>query len=123
MGNDSSRVDESPAHEVFIDEFEIGVFEITNAQYVKYLNQAWQRNMLIFDSEQVVAKKGRFQYFRLIEFLNIPTRSHTMRFIESEAEGGEPFFIVPGTVLSNFVIFMVSAYQVHLDCTIWPAMC
>lgn len=38
MGSDSGLSDQRPAHEVFVDSFFIDVFEVTNQQFVAYLN-------------------------------------------------------------------------------------
>ncbi|MFQ6115747.1 MAG: formylglycine-generating enzyme family protein, partial [bacterium] len=38
MGDNDGFSDQQPEHEVFIDAFEIGKYEITNAQYAEYLN-------------------------------------------------------------------------------------
>jgi formylglycine-generating enzyme required for sulfatase activity len=38
MGSDDSRPDESPVHRVWIDAFEIGACQITNAEYAAFAN-------------------------------------------------------------------------------------
>ncbi|MGQ9608282.1 MAG: SUMF1/EgtB/PvdO family nonheme iron enzyme [bacterium] len=40
MGSDDSEYDEKPAHKVFIDNFYIDIYEVTNAQYKKFLDEA-----------------------------------------------------------------------------------
>lgn len=39
MGSDFGRADETPQHQVFVDEYWIDLFEVTNAQYLRYLQK------------------------------------------------------------------------------------
>ncbi len=39
MGSDDSDYDEKPAHKVFIDDFYIDIYEVTNAQYKKFMDE------------------------------------------------------------------------------------
>lgn len=43
MGDDNGLDDEKPAHEVFVSAFEIGRYEVTNAEYARYLTEAFAR--------------------------------------------------------------------------------
>ncbi|MGD2087459.1 MAG: SUMF1/EgtB/PvdO family nonheme iron enzyme [Candidatus Aminicenantes bacterium] len=40
MGSDNGENDEKPSHEVYLDGYWIGKFEVTNEQYVKFLNDS-----------------------------------------------------------------------------------
>ena len=61
MGDDNGSAIEQPAHQVFIDEFEIAKYEITNEQYVTYLNQALKLGELnILGSGIVKGTRGPF---------------------------------------------------------------
>jgi formylglycine-generating enzyme required for sulfatase activity len=62
MGDDNGRSDEKPAHEVFVDAFQIGKHEVTNAQYVAYLNQALAAGEIIYESFIVSGKRGPFAF-------------------------------------------------------------
>ncbi len=63
MGDDTSRyADEKPAHEVFVDPFLISKFEITNNQYVDFLNQALGNGAIIVESNLIIGTKGRFPF-------------------------------------------------------------
>ena len=40
MGCDAGRDDEKPAHRVWVDAFELGAFQVTNADYARFLDEA-----------------------------------------------------------------------------------
>lgn len=56
MGDDLGWQNEKPAHEVYIDAFEIGKYEVTNEQYVAYLNAALTDGEIIFTSGIVTGR-------------------------------------------------------------------
>ncbi len=63
MGDDSSRFsDQRPAHEVFVDAFEIGKYEVTNAEYVRFLNQAFAAQHIFVESGIISGKRGPFAF-------------------------------------------------------------
>ena len=43
MGSEDADEDERPAHRVYIDEFEIGVQPVTNADYARFVRDAGHR--------------------------------------------------------------------------------
>lgn len=45
------KADEMPAQEVFLKEFSMGIYEVTNSQYVSWLNQAINDNFIIYWNE------------------------------------------------------------------------
>lgn len=51
--------DEKPVHSVTLTGFEMSVYEITNAQYAKYLNHVLATGDVIVDSTSVKGAKGR----------------------------------------------------------------
>ncbi|MFQ5751570.1 MAG: SUMF1/EgtB/PvdO family nonheme iron enzyme [bacterium] len=60
MGSDNGRPDEKPPHVVVLDAFQIGKYEVTNAQYADYLNQALAADEIFVQSGLVVGKKGPY---------------------------------------------------------------
>jgi formylglycine-generating enzyme required for sulfatase activity len=60
MGDINGRPDEKPEHEVFVDAFQIGKYEVTNAQYAAFLNQALDAGEIFYESFIVRARKGPF---------------------------------------------------------------
>jgi len=49
MGSNSGFDDQRPEHEVYTDEFLLGRYEITNAQYAAYLTEAYGRDMISYE--------------------------------------------------------------------------
>lgn len=69
MGDDSSSFsDQRPAHEVYVDAFEIGKYEVTNAQYAQFLNDGLRTNQLFFESGIVTGKLGAFAFLPYLKF-------------------------------------------------------
>jgi len=61
MGDSLGRDDEKPAHEVLIDAFQIGRYEVTNAQYAAYLNQAFAaREINVASGGVIFGDRGPF---------------------------------------------------------------
>ena len=46
MGNENGRDDERPAHRVWVDSFELGAYQVTNAEYARFLAAAKSSNPL-----------------------------------------------------------------------------
>ena len=97
MGDDDSEwPNEKPAHEVTIDAFEIGKYEVTNEQYVTYLNEALVAGEIMVESGIVTGRKGPFAWRTYLKLLGVP--EFPDRFIEYvEVEPGAFVFRVkPG---------------------------
>ena len=69
MGDDLGESHEKPAHEVYIGAYEIGQYEITNAQYADYLNQALDAGDVYYDHGIVTATNGPFSW---MSYLRVP---------------------------------------------------
>ena len=86
MGDDSSYANEKPAHEVYTDGFEIGRYEVTNQQYVNYLNEAFPEGEIMVNNTIVTGKKGPFcwmEYMRLAGTTAFPDRFIEYREVEA----------------------------------------
>jgi formylglycine-generating enzyme required for sulfatase activity len=80
MGEDGGSTGDNPAHEVHIDAFQIGKYEVTNAQYAAFLNQAWARGELYYESGIVVAQRGAFANLMYLKIC--PTEAFPEKLIE-----------------------------------------
>lgn len=81
MGDDESEwQSEKPAHEVAIDAFEIGKYEVTNKQYVTYLNEALDAGEIMVESGIVTGRKGPFAWMTYLRLSGSP--QFPDRFIE-----------------------------------------
>ncbi len=75
MGSNSGPNDERPEHQVQIEAFQIGKYEITNAQYAEFLNQSLARGDIIYESGIVTARRGPFAflaYFKICPTQDFP---------------------------------------------------
>lgn len=110
MGDDNGSAIEQPAHQVFIDEFEIAKYEVTNEQYVTYLNQALKVGELrIFGSSIVKASKGPFA--SLIYSWIQPGSQFPDKFIEYT---GTEFTVVSG--FENYPVVRLNWYGAAAFC-------
>ncbi|MDZ7343162.1 MAG: SUMF1/EgtB/PvdO family nonheme iron enzyme [candidate division KSB1 bacterium] len=91
MGDNHGRSNERPEHEVFVDAFQIGKYEVTNAQYATFLNEALAAGEIFYESFIVRARKGPFValiYTKLCKSFEFPDE-----FIEfTETEPGSKVF-------------------------------
>jgi len=58
--NNSGNNNEQPAHEVQLDAFAIGKYEVTNEQYARYLTEAFAAGEIFYESTLVTGKIGPF---------------------------------------------------------------
>ena len=96
MGDENGLSNEKPAHEVYIDAFEISKYEITNEQYAEYLNQAFAVAEITFESGIVTGRKGPFAwlvYCRLVGSPDFP--DVFIEYVEAE-RGNFEFRAKPG---------------------------
>ena len=54
MGSDEGEEDERPAHRVHLDEFHIGVQQVTNADYARFVNEKGHRSPGVYELPLVV---------------------------------------------------------------------
>jgi len=60
MGDNSGNTDEQPEHEVALDPYYMGRFEVTNAQFVQFLSLGLINRELVIESNLIIGKGGRF---------------------------------------------------------------
>lgn len=72
MGSASGVANEQPEHDVFLAAYEIGKYEINNAQYVSYLNRALRRGDIRVENGQVFPRTGPYMPFFQMSFTNQP---------------------------------------------------
>jgi formylglycine-generating enzyme required for sulfatase activity len=69
MGDENGLHGEKPEHDVWVQAFEIGRYEVTNRQYTDYLNEALSAGEIFVERTVVSARRGPFSlmvYMRLI---------------------------------------------------------
>src|ERR671919_583668 len=59
MGSDDADEDERPAHRVHLDDFQIGVHPVTNAEYARFVRETGHRVPAIYELPLVVSAGGR----------------------------------------------------------------
>ena len=69
MGDDNGDENEKPVHEVELDDFEIGRYEVSNTQYAIFLNE--YKGEIVDEGERtyVIAKDGDYKGQKLIDLL------------------------------------------------------
>lgn len=72
MGDNNGLLDQQPEHEVYIDAFEIGKFETTNSQYVKYLNETFARKQINYENGLIYRIKPPHRLVQLTRITNLP---------------------------------------------------
>ena len=60
MGSNDGSGDEKPVHTVTVSSFEMGIYEITNAQYAVYLNETLKTGDITATSSSVTGKTGSY---------------------------------------------------------------
>ncbi len=86
MGDDNGPSSQRPAHEVHLDAFQIGKYEVTNAQYVAFLNDATARGEVFYENFIVTARRGRFvdlPYLKLC-FTSSAYHEEAVQYVEVE---------------------------------------
>ena len=94
MGSDMGRDDEIPIHKVYLDEFAIDKYEVTNAQYADFLNSA-KADGIISAGSSGVSKEGH-QLISLIDMysdgwnLMCPIDFSNGKFVVNSLEANTP---------------------------------
>jgi sulfatase modifying factor 1 len=90
MGSDDGRPDERPVHRVWIDAFEIGICQVTNAEYASFADATGHPlpQMPFSDPEQPVVAVSWFDAVAFCEWLGGAARLPTEAEWECAARGG-----------------------------------
>lgn len=118
MGDDNSSFDDQrPAHEVYVDAFEIGTHEITNAQYVQFLNDGLRTGQLFYESSVVMGKLGAFGFLPYIKFC--PSTLFPEKFIEyvQVETNAYEFQVTPG--YEHYPVVRLSWYGAAAFCAFY----
>ena len=116
MGDDQGWSNEKPLHQVYIDAFEIGLYEVTNTQYVKYLNAALAKGDIYISSGIVSGSRGPYSgmiYFRYNASPEFPDR-----FIDFTFNGEAYLFaVLPG--YNNHPVVRMTWYGAAAFCAFY----
>ncbi|KAA3609616.1 MAG: formylglycine-generating enzyme family protein [Calditrichaeota bacterium] len=97
MGSESGAENERPVHTVFLDPYEIGKYEVTNAQYATYLTEALHLDEIRYEDGFIFGKNAPHQY--------------TMYTRINQPELGQAFILYTGTPgeLGDFTV--IAGYE------------
>ncbi|MFQ5649803.1 MAG: formylglycine-generating enzyme family protein [bacterium] len=110
MGDANGRDDEQPEHEVFLDAYDIGKFEITNAEYIRFLNLAFRRGDIVVDNGQIFPLTGPYLPFFYMSFSGIPGAPEFIKF----EEGG--FDVVMASDIGSFPVTRITWFGAAAFC-------
>ncbi len=114
MGENNGMPNEAPAHEVYVDEFEISKYEITNKQYVTYLNQALKAGELIVSPGIVTGRKGPFAWLYYFKFHSSPQFPEVFINYGETDPGINEFYVTPG--YANYPVVRMNWYGAMAFC-------
>lgn len=105
--------DERPAQTVYISDFLIGKYEVTNAQYATWLTQAYQSGKIVFEKEgggrgQVLNQQGQL----LCKTLEADNQSQIM----TKEEQMDKLLFIPIAGKENYPVILVSWYGADAYC-------
>jgi len=70
MGDDGGLYNEKPAHNVYLDAFQISKYEVTNSQYANFINKGITSGDILISTPIVTGRRGPYawlEYFRFSE--------------------------------------------------------
>lgn len=94
MGDDNGLTEEQPAHEVFVSRFEIGRHEVTNAEYARFLTEAFERGELRYSDGMVTRGKPPFLFVGMTKIFAPEFEDQFIFFVGGEGDGH--FEVLPG---------------------------
>lgn len=98
MGDDNGLDDEKPAHEVFVSAFEIGRYEVTNAEYARYLTEAFARGEIRHEHGFISKGKPPFLFVGLSK-------------IDAPEFGDQVIVFVPGDLVDEGRFEALAGYE------------
>lgn len=95
MGDNNGDPDEAPQHKVYTDAFEVGKFEVTNAEYAAFLTEALKRHIIRYNGHLTVKNVPPFRH---VFFGKIPDFDvqQFFRFIPDDTPDEGSFEPLPG---------------------------
>lgn len=96
MGDDNGQENERPAHQITLSDFEIGTFEVSNDEYVRYLNDAFRLGEITYSSGVIAAKKGPYAGFIYAKILGSEQYPQQHILFIDHGDGTGAFETVPG---------------------------
>ena len=94
MGDDNGFTEEQPAHEVLVSGFEIGRYEVTNAEYARFLTEALVRGEIRYSDGIVTRGKPPFLYIGMTKIFAPEFEEQFIFFVGGEDDGR--FEVLPG---------------------------
>jgi len=96
MGSEDGHDDEQPAHTVSVDAFEIGKFEVTNAEYAHYLNDAFERGEVRHEIGIITKNKPPFYLIAMTKVFAPEFAIHFINFVPGDTDTDGTFEVTPG---------------------------
>ena len=96
MGDDDGSYKEKPAHEVYVDEFQIGKYEVTNAQYVDFLNEALKAGEIVCEDKTVISRQGPYAWNTYLDIFGCPQFPDVFIEVKMIGSNERRFSVVPG---------------------------
>lgn len=114
MGNNSGTADQQPEHSVFIDAFALGKYEITNAQYVEYLNASTARDEIALENGFIFRIKPPHRFFHMTKISDVDNGEYDELFITTLPDEEVIFKVIPG--YENYPKLRMNWYGAKLFC-------
>ena len=94
MGDDNGLPEEKPAHEVFVSKFLIGKYEVTNAEYARFLTEAFARGEIRYSDGIVTRGKPPYLFIGMTKIFAPEFPDQFIFFVGGDTEGR--FEVQPG---------------------------
>ena len=112
MGDDNGPIQEQPAHEVFVSRFEIGRYEVTNAEYARFLTEALARGEIRYSDGIVSRGKPPYLFIGMTKIFTPEFEEQFIFFVGGEDDGR--FEVLPG--FENYPVGRLHWYGASVFC-------